>query len=277
MNATYERVALAKTKLEPLLKLGDRHPIGLVLGSGLGLLDQSLKELLRIPYSEIPGMPKTTVIGHEGAILSGKLGGRPVLCLSGRAHLYEGHSPEDVVFGVRLLAALGVKIVLLTNAAGGISEDCSPGSLMLIEDHLNLTGCNPLVGKNDDRLGPRFPDMSEVYSSQLRSLALSVGGGLGLRLPSGVYAGLLGPSYETPAEIKMLRTMGASAVGMSTVHEAIALGHQGVEVLGLSCITNWAAGLSAHPLSHKEVSEVAQRSGTAFCSLVTGICAGLSS
>jgi purine-nucleoside phosphorylase len=176
-----------------------------------------------------------------------------------------------VVFGVRLLAALGCSRIILTNAAGGIAPGCCPGTLMLIEDHLNLTAASPLIGENEPAWGPRFPDMSEVYSRRMRALATTAAGELSLTIQQGVYAGLLGPSYETPSEIKMLRTMGASAVGMSTVHEAIALRHQGIEVLGISCITNWAAGLSQQTLNHEEVAETAGKASQSFCNLVARI------
>ena len=245
--------------------------IGIVLGSGLGKLGEDLKERIAVPYGDIQHMPVTRVHGHEGALLFGKLGEARVACLSGRVHLYEGHDPSEVVFGVRLLAALGVEAVLLTNAAGGIAETCTPGTLMLITDQLNLTGQNPLAGPNEARWGPRFPDMTVAYDSALRQTTLGVAARLDMTLATGVYAGLAGPTYETPAEVTMLERMGASAVGMSTVLETIALRHQGVRVLGLSCITNRAAGKSDQLLSHNDVAEVAEQVSDTFRSLVRNV------
>lgn len=268
MGSAFDDLQVAQKYVATQDPSQSQERVGIVLGSGLGLLSKSLRDVTQIPYGDIPGMPHTAVQGHAGALLLGTLEGHPVACLSGRAHLYEGHAPSTVVFGVRLLAALRCTRFILTNAAGGIAPGCSPGKLMLIEDHLNLTGTNPLIGSNETTWGPRFPDMSEVYSERLRELAKRSANEMGLRIEQGVYAGLLGPSYETPAEIKMLRTLGASAVGMSTVHEAIALRHQGCQVLGISCITNWAAGLSEHPLSHEEVAETAGKTSQDFCNLV---------
>ncbi len=242
---------------------------GLVLGSGLSSLASHIHEAQVVPYADIPAMPKVSVEGHDGSLVLGTLGRTRVACLSGRVHLYEGHSPTDVVFGVRLLSQLGVKAVLLTNAAGGIAADCAPGTLMLVTDHLNLTGQSPLLGKNDERLGPRFPDLSSVYDPALVDLAATCARELKITLAQGIYAGLTGPSYETPAEIHMLETMGASAVGMSTVLEAIALRHRGTKILGISCITNHAAGKSKNQLSHAEVAEVAGQTSVSFCRLVT--------
>lgn len=249
--------------------------LGLVLGSGLGHLTGRIENPTRIAYSDIPHMPEPTIVGHGGELVAGSLGGAPVVCLSGRVHLYEGHAPSRVVFGARLLARLGAERVVLTNAAGGIDAGCSPGTLLSISDHLNLTGLSPLTGPNEDALGPRFPDMSEVYDRETAEHVLEAGRSLGLRLARGVYAGLLGPSYETPAEIRMLELLGASAVGMSTVHEAIALRHMGVRVAGISCITNHAAGKSPAPLSHEEVSAVAERVKLEFGELIVRACASL--
>lgn len=239
-----------------------------MLGSGLGPLAQELDAKVSIPYQAISSMPEPKVLGHSGQLLIGTLGGTQVACLSGRSHLYEGHQPNDVVFGVRLLGRLGIECAIITNAAGGIGQECTPGALMVIEDHLNLTGKSPLVGKNDDRLGPRFPDMSVAYDQALRSVLATVAKEEGIPLTQGVYAGLLGPTYETPAEIRMLETMGAHAVGMSTVLETIALRHMGVRVLGVSCITNYAAGKSKGTLSHREVGEVAQKASAQFSRLI---------
>lgn len=250
-----------------------RPLVGIVLGSGLSLLSEHIVGRHEVPYADIPGMPQVSVLGHAGSFHFGVLGGVPVACASGRVHLYEGYEPSEVVFGVRLLAALGAGTVLLTNAAGGIAGHLAPGSLLAISDHINLTGKNPLVGPNEH--GPRFVDMTEAYDGELRRLAARVAREQGIELTEGVYAGLLGPSYETPAEIRMLERLGAAAVGMSTVLETLALRHQSVRVLGLSCITNLAAGKSGQPLSHTEVAEVAARSGAAFCRLVIGILSAL--
>ncbi|HRI63287.1 MAG TPA: purine-nucleoside phosphorylase [Polyangium sp.] len=233
--------------------------VGIVLGSGLGAWADTLDVRVSIPYSTIPSMPRSTVAGHAGNLVLGLSGGVPVACLQGRAHLYEGNTPEQSVFGVRLLARLGCRVTLLTNAAGGIRAGFQPGDLMLIRDHLNLTGTNPLVGTNDDAIGPRFPDMTNAYDDALAKLALDAAKKQDVRLHEGVYAGLLGPSYETPAEIRMLRTMGADSVGMSTVHEVIALRHMGVRCGAISVITNLAAGLGTGLLDHSEVEQTARQ------------------
>ncbi|MCA9628916.1 MAG: purine-nucleoside phosphorylase [Myxococcales bacterium] len=231
--------------------------VGLVLGSGLGAFGDELEQLVKVSYDSIPHMAQSTVVGHAGNLCLGRVGEVPVACLQGRVHCYEGHALERVVFGVRLLAELGCRAVLLTNAAGGIAEGLSPGDLMLIVDHINLMGRNPLVGPNQEPY-PRFPDMSRAYDVELCHSARQAASIAGVELREGVYAGVLGPSYETPAEIRMLRTLGADAVGMSTVPEVIALRHRGVRVGALSCITNLAAGLGGE-LSHDEVKEVADR------------------
>jgi purine-nucleoside phosphorylase len=235
-----------------LSRLGERPLLGLVLGSGLGGFADSLSAPVRIPYAEIDGFPATTVAGHGGELVFGSCGGARVLCLSGRIHLYEGHPPSRVVHGVRLLAALGCRAVILTNAAGSTRADLTPGSLVLLRDHINLTGQNPLVGPDEAPL-PRFPDMTHIYDEELRVLAHEAARATSTELVDGVYAGVLGPSYETPAEVAMLAKLGADVVGMSTVHEAIALRHRGVRVGALSLVTNLAAGLSARPLDHVEV------------------------
>jgi len=231
---------------------GERPLVGVVLGSGLGAWSATVGGRASIPYSDIPGFPVPKVQGHGGELVVGRVRGVPIACLSGRVHLYEGHAPGSVVFGVRVLAELGCRAVLVTNAAGGIREDLSPGSLLLVSDHVNLTGTSPLIGPGEPGL-PRFPDMSAAYDPTLRDLARATATAEGITLHEGVYAGLLGPSYETPAEIRMLRTLGADAVGMSTVLEVIALRHRGVRVGAVSVITNLAAGLSARPLDHAEV------------------------
>jgi len=234
--------------------------VALVLGSGLGSIADSFNDSAVVPYAEIPGMPVSSVPGHAGRFCFGRWAGRAVIAMQGRAHLYEGYSPEQVVFGVRLMLRAGARALIVSNAAGGIRADLTPGTCMVIDDHLNLTGHNCLCGPNDDTLGQRFPDMSAAYDPELSALTLRCAELLQLTAARGVYAGLLGPSYETPAEIRMLRTLGADAVGMSTVLEVIAARHMGVaRVLGLSCITNPAAGLGTTALNHSEVEETALR------------------
>jgi purine-nucleoside phosphorylase len=230
-----------------------RPVVGLVLGSGLGSLADHLGEATAIPYEEIPEFPAASVAGHAGRLVVGTLGGVPVAAMQGRVHAYEGWSAEDLSFGVRLLAFTGVRALLLTNAAGAVNPGLAPGELVRITDHLNLTGANPLTGRNDDRVGPRFPDMSEAYDPNLGALLDACAARLGIPLGAGVYAGLAGPSYETPAEVRMLRILGADLVGMSTVLEVIAARHAGVRVAAVSLVTNLAAGLAGKPLSHAEV------------------------
>ncbi len=243
--------------------------IGVVLGSGLGAWADTLEDRTVIPYAEIPGMPVSTIVGHAGKLVLGYAGGIPVACLQGRVHLYEGHAPDRAVFGVRTLARLGCRAALLTNAAGGTHPAWTPGDLMLINDHLNLTGQNPLAGPNEAELGPRFPDMTHAYDRRIAALARDASADTGVPLREGIYAGLLGPSYETPAEIAMLRNLGADAVGMSTVFEVIALRHMGVRCGGISCITNLAAGLGGAPLSHQEVEETARMTRDKFSALLS--------
>lgn len=266
---TYEQVEEAAAWIRG--RTDARPEIGLILGSGLGVLAEAMKDATAIPYRDIPHFPVSTVEGHAGELVVGEAAGRPVVLMNGRFHLYEGHPVQAVAFPVHVMKALGVRTLVVTNAAGGVNTAFSPGDLMLIEDHLNLTGQNPLVGPNDERIGPRFPDMSEAYSARLRELARATAEELGLRLVSGVYAGLLGPSYETPAEIRMLRTLGADAVGMSTVGEVIAARHAGLEVLGISCISNMAAGILPQPLSHREVLETAERVKERFLGLINAL------
>ncbi|MBU5345426.1 purine-nucleoside phosphorylase [Paenibacillus lautus] len=245
--------------------------VGLILGSGLGVLAELIENPVSIPYTDIPHFPVSTVEGHEGELLLGTIHDRPVVLMKGRFHMYEGYGPEVTAFPVRVMKELGVKSLLVTNAAGGINTSFEPGDLMLISDHLNMTGTNPLIGPNDPELGVRFPDMSQAYSRQLRQLAKEVAVGQGIALREGVYAGLLGPTYETPAEIVMLRTLGADAVGMSTVSEVIVARHAGLEVLGISCISNMAAGILDQPLSHDEVMETAEKVREKFLALVMAI------
>jgi purine-nucleoside phosphorylase len=243
--------------------------IGVVLGSGLGAFGDTLDQLVKIPYADIPDMPTSRVVGHAGNLCMGSLQGVQVACMQGRVHLYEGHEPERVVFGVRLLARLGCKAVLLTNAAGGVHPSLQAGDLMLIVDHINLTGRNPLHGPNHDSMGERFPDMSQAYDPKLGEAARLAATQTGVSLKEGVYLANLGPSYETPAEIRMARTMGADAVGMSTVPEVIALRHMRVRTAAISCITNLAAGISPTPLNHAEVEQTAKRTRNAFVKLLS--------
>jgi purine-nucleoside phosphorylase len=261
--------------LRALQALGRAPQIALVLGSGLGAFADTLSDTYRVPYAELEGMPAPAVAGHAGNFVFGRAGGREVIAMQGRVHMYEGYTAEQVVIGVRLMIALGARTLIITNAAGGICLGSAPGQLMLIEDHLNLTGHNCLVGPNDDSLGVRFPDMSDAYDPALRALADSVAQRLGIELTRGVYAGLLGPNYETPAEIRMLATLGAHAVGMSTVQEVIAARHMGARVLGVSCITNLAAGLSPHKLSHAEVEATARATRADFQRLLASVIAEL--
>lgn len=268
----YDEIQAAAASVRDQMRHAKPPKVGIILGSGLGKLADRIKHTDTIAYSQIPHMPRPTVKGHGGHLSLGTLGETHVACLSGRVHLYEGHSPDKVVFGVRLLAALGADILIVTNAAGGISEHGAPGSFMLITDHLNLTGQNPLCGSNDARIGPRFPDMTLTYDRELLAVADRSASELKLSLGRGVYAGVLGPSYETPAEISLLHSWGASAVGMSTVHEVIAARHQGMRILGISCITNFAAGRAPGELKHDDVADAADRSSDIFCSLVETIC-----
>jgi purine-nucleoside phosphorylase len=229
--------------------------LAIVLGSGLGGFADELDNRIDIPYSDIPGWPESTAIGHAGKLVYGSVGGIAVAALSGRAHLYEGYSPALVTFGIRVLGLLGIRTLVLTNAAGGVNLDLARGGLVLISDHINLQGINPLAGPNDDRFGPRFPDMSEAYPASLRAIARSTAAELGIDLSEGVYAALLGPSYETPAEIRYLRIIGADLVGMSTVPEVIVANHMGIRCLAISCVTNMAAGILPQKIDHEEVLE----------------------
>jgi purine-nucleoside phosphorylase len=229
--------------------------VGVVLGSGLGAFCDHMEDAITIPYQDIPGWPRSTAIGHAGKLVSGCLNGVNVLCMSGRAHLYEGYSPARVTFGVRVMKLLGVESLVLTNAAGGINLDFKRGGLVLISDHINLQGINPLVGANEDELGPRFPDMSEAYSLRYREIVKQVAADLQIELTEGVYAAVSGPSYETPAEIRFLRTIGADLVGMSTVPEVIVANHMSMKCLAISCVTNMAAGVLPQRINHDEVLE----------------------
>ena len=245
--------------------------LAIILGSGLGDFTQSLENSLSIPYADIPHWPASAVVGHAGKLVVGTIAGKRVLALSGRAHFYEGHSMLVVTFATRVIGLLAIRTLVLTNAAGGINLSFKPGTLMVIDDHINLMGTNPLVGSNDDRFGPRFPDMTEAYSKRLREIADQAAASRGVSIAHGIYVALHGPSYETPAEIRYLRTIGADAVGMSTVPETIVARHMGMEVLGISCITNPAAGVLPKPLVHDEVMEVARRVRGEFSTLLEAI------
>jgi purine-nucleoside phosphorylase len=251
---------------------GDAPRVGLVLGSGLGAFAERLRNRRVIPFREIPHFPVSTgVVGHAGELVLGAVGRTSVVVMSGRVHFYEGRPMSDVVFPARVLARLGVGAVVLTNAAGGVRRTFKPGDLMLITDHINAFGTNPLIGPNDDSIGPRFPDMSRVYDAELRKLAKETARSLRIPLREGVYLGNSGPSYETPAEIRAYRSIGADAVGMSTVPEAIALNHAGVRVIGISTITNMAAGILAKPLDHSEVLATTKKVGDRFVRLLAAL------
>lgn len=268
-SADYDRVAEAAAEVR---RLAPAPPeVALVLGSGLGGFARRVQGTVSVPYASLPHWPVSGVVGHEGRLVLGVVGSRAVAVASGRVHAYEGHDLKTVTFPIRVLALAGVRVLVLTNAAGGINPSFSQGALMAIDDHINLTGLNPLSGPNDERFGTRFPDMSEVYSRRLRRAADAAAAALGISLMHGVYVGLAGPSYETPAEIRFLRTIGADAVGMSTVPEAIVARHMGVEVVGLSCITNMAAGMLPQPLVHEEVMATAARVREQFEALLEGL------
>lgn len=245
--------------------------VAVVLGSGLGDFASGLTDSRVLPYGQIPNWPVSKVVGHAGQLVVGGVGAKRVIALSGRSHFYEGYPMETVTFATRVLGRLGVKTLILTNAAGGINLKFSSGALMIISDHINLMGTNPLVGPNDDRFGVRFPDMTNLYSPRLRGVAHDVAKDMNLPIEEGVYVAVHGPSYETPAEIRAFRTMGADAVGMSTAPEAIVARHMGVEVLGLSCITNMAAGVLPQALVHDEVMETARRVRGNFIGLLEGV------
>ena len=257
------KFVLKKTKLRP--------KIALVLGSGLGAFANEFANAVKIPYSKIPHFPQSTAIGHAGQLVIGEVGDTEVVGMQGRVHLYEGYSAKEVSFPVRVFSRMGVKAMVLTNAAGGIQQKFTKGRLVLISDHLNLQGANPLCGMNDEHFGPRFPDMSAAYDQEFRALALAEGRRLGIDLGEGVYAALAGPSYETPAEIRYLRSIGADLVGMSTVPEVLAARHSGIRVLGISCVTNAAAGVLHQPLDHNEVLETAEQVKDQFLGLLRAV------
>ena len=264
--AEAERAAkfiLAKTKLRP--------KIALVLGSGLGAFADELENAARIPYEKIPGFPRSTAIGHAGRLVIGTAGGIALAAMQGRVHFYEGYSAKKVVFPMRVFGRMGIRAAILTNAAGGISAEYKQGALVVLRDHINLQGANPLIGPNDERFGPRFPDMTQAYWKSYREAALVEAKRLGIEAHEGVYAALSGPSYETPAEIRYLRTIGADLVGMSTVPEVIVARHMGMRVLGISCVTNMAAGILDRPLDHREVMETGERVKSQFIALLRAI------
>lgn len=253
----------AKTKLRPR--------IAVVLGSGLGAFAEKLDSATRIPYAQVPHFPRSTAVGHAGQLVIGKSAGIAVAVMQGRVHLYEGYSPAEVIFPMRVFARLGICAMVITNAAGGINVNLAPGNLVVLRDHINLLGRNPLTGPNDERFGPRFPDMSEAYSKCFRAIALEEGRRLGIDIKEGIYAAVPGPSYETPAEICYLRTAGADVVGMSTVPGVIAARHMGIRVLGISCVTNMAAGVLDKPLDHEEVLETGKRVSGQFIGLLRAV------
>ena len=262
----YERAEHATRVIRSRISVEPR--IALVLGSGLGSFADDFEESVGIPYEEIPGFVRSTAQGHAGRLVIGKIDSVPVLAMQGRVHYYEGYSLEEVTFAIRTFGLLGVKTVVLTNAAGGINVQLSQGALMVISDHLNLMGVNPLRGPNDERFGPRFPDMSTVYSPQLQEIVVDEARAIGVEVRRGIYGALSGPSYETPSEIHLLRNLGADAVGMSTVPEAIVARHMGLEVLGISCITNMAAGIGDNPINHEEVMATGDRVRETFAELL---------
>lgn len=253
----------ARTKLRPKL--------GVVLGSGLGAFADELESASRVPYQKIPGFPRSTVEGHGGYLVIGKIGGVPIAAMQGRVHLYEGYSAKEAAFPMRVLGRLGIRATIVTNAAGAINLDYSRGALVAIRDHINLQSTNPLIGPNDERLGVRFPDMTDAYWKPYREIAHRQAQRLGITLHEGVYAGLLGPSFETPAEIRYMRGIGADLAGMSTVLEVITARHMGIRVLGISCVTNMAAGILDQPLSHAEVLETGERVKGQFISLLRSV------
>lgn len=250
-------------------KITVKPQIGIVLGSGLGIYVDQIENKTVIPFNEIPHFKQTSVEGHSGALIAGEVKGVPVIALQGRIHPYEGHDMQDIVLPVRAMGLLGLKYFFLTNASGGINADFHPGDLVTISDHINLSGRNPLVGPNLAELGPRFPDMGNAYDKELRELLHSVGQKNGVNLKNGVYCSVLGPTYETPAEIRMLRIIGADLVGMSTVPEVIAANHMGIKVAGVACVTNYAAGIKEEKLSHADVKIVAEKAMVGFATVLT--------
>ncbi len=269
MKEYSQKILEAKSYLESRINL--KPAIGLILGSGLGILADEIKNSHIISYKDIPNFPISTVEGHAGELVIGELMGKQVIALKGRFHYYEGYSMDKVTFPVRVMIALGVEQIIVTNAAGGVNKNFTPGDLMIIEDHINFAFDNPLIGPNDNKLGVRFPDMSQAYNLQLINMAKRVAKKNNIDIKTGVYAFLTGPTYETPAEVKMMGILGADAVGMSTVPEVIAAVHGGIDVLGISCITNMASGILDQPLSHDEVIETTQKVKKTFITYIEGI------
>lgn len=256
-------------------KFNKKPQIGLILGSGLGVLADEIENPVRISYSDIPNFPVSTVEGHEGCLVLGTLEGKEVVAMQGRFHYYEGYSQKEITFPVRVMKALGVETIVVTNAAGGCNKGFKPGDLMLIKDHINLSGSNPLMGANDNRLGPRFPDMSTAYTPKYFDVVRKSAKKFNIRIREGVYAYFSGPTYETPAEVKMAQVLGADAVGMSTAPEVIVASHSGMNVVGISCITNMAAGILDQPLNHEEVIETTTKVRSEFLSLVKEVVSNL--
>ena len=274
-SGLYERAEHAARTIRARVKQEPR--VAVVLGSGLGGFADDFEDAVAIPYEDIPGFVRSTAQGHAGRLVVGKIDQVPILAMQGRVHYYEGYSMEEVTFAIRTFKLLGIKTLLLTNAAGGINVQLSQGALMVISDHLNLMGVNPLRGANDERFGPRFPDMSAVYSPALQEIVVEEARALGIELRRGIYAALSGPNYETPSEIHLLRNCGADAVGMSTVPEAIVARQMDMEVLGISCITNMASGISDEPINHDEVMETGNRVRSTFTQLLRRVVSRLSS
>jgi purine-nucleoside phosphorylase len=264
-SSLYERAEKAARMIRA--RANAEVSVAIVLGSGLGAFAEELTEPIAIPYHEIPGFARATVEGHAGQLVVGRAGDVTVAAMQGRFHFYEGYSLEEVTFPIRVLKLLGVRTLVLTNAAGALNVEFAPGSLMVISDHVNLLGANPLTGPNDDRFGPRFPDLTSVYAPELQKMVIEEARAMGMEMRRGIYAALSGPSYETPAEIHMVRTLGADAVGMSTVPEAIVARHMGMQVIGISCITNLAAGVSSRPIDHGQVMAVGERVRAEFTEL----------
>jgi len=273
-SSLYERAEHAARTIRALVKHEPR--LGVVLGSGLGGFADDFEDAVSIPYEDIPGFVRSTAQGHAGHLVVGRIDQVPILAMQGRVHYYEGYTMEEVTFAIRTFKLLGIKTLVLTNAAGGINVQLSQGALMIISDHLNLMGVNPLRGANDERFGPRFPDMSAVYSPALQEIVVEEARALGIELRRGIYAALSGPNYETPAEIHLLRNCGADAVGMSTVPEAIVARQMDMEVLGISCITNMASGISDQPINHDEVMETGNRVRSTFTQLLRRVVSRLS-
>jgi purine-nucleoside phosphorylase len=273
IETLHDRVHTAATSIRDRIKVAPK--VGLILGSGLGAYGDKLEGTKKIPYSDIPYFPQSHVVGHKGCLAIGERNGVACVAMQGRVHMYEGHSAATVAFPARVLVALGAKVLIITNAAGGLNPSWAPGTLMLIRDHIDLLRDHALRGPNDERLGPRFPDMTKAYAPELRALAKEAAVSQAIDLHEGVYVAMPGPTYETPAEVQMLQRLGADATGMSTVPEVVVARHMGARVIGISCITNQAAGISGHELSHAEVTETANRVRATFESLLDAILARL--